>query len=162
MPEIELKLKSLECLKQSEKESDEIYLLVEEELFGQEEKTHRFPENDPQYWEMKAGETKETELTIYRGAIEGPSSFELDFREDDSAGLSSIPVFGKFLNKGIDEVQENEVGELKIFFDKDGNPTWKTGDDALEANGAEGNERIYHLRGAKAHYKALISATKVG
>jgi hypothetical protein len=159
MPSIELKLLSVECVKSSEKETDELFVELESELFGdRDEKVTRFPSGDAKHWSLKSGEKKELNLTLFNGSYEGSAKFEVEFKEDDSLGLGAIPVFGRFLNKGIEEIQDNEFGGLHVVADANGRLTWKSGDDTLGEEGADGTTRTFTLRGAGAHYKAVLSA----
>jgi hypothetical protein len=159
-PTAEVRILSLECLRQSEKDGDEIYCLFEGRGIPVYEIQQRFPQGRPNYWAFVNGQIAELDLVLFKGEISEPVEFRIELREDDTAGFSALPFLGPLITRGIDQVQENHIGQIKIQVHPNGAISWRAAS-ATTATAAiqEMNEQIrcYDLTGAQAHYRIKLS-----
>jgi len=154
---IDIILRSIECLTQSEKNEDELYCLVD--LVNVPE-AKRFPEGKPGYWVFKKGQKDKPELSLFSNTVNGAVEVGLDFREDDTGGLHTTPFLGDLMTKVADNMQHNEFGKLVIAVTDKGDITWKTGSYAMEEGKNTAEEKTFSLNGAKAEYMVTIAVKK--
>jgi hypothetical protein len=158
----ELMLQTVECVNSTEKESDELYIVVTLKQGANTVSTKRFPAEGPKnYWAFKNGQKQTLNLTI--AEINDPKTdytIEIDFREDDTHGLSAVPLLGGIFTKLTDSAQNNEIGTLNIVLNQAGEVKWQAAKRSVVDIPDRQGEFAFELVGGSAEYKVVLACHK--
>jgi hypothetical protein len=158
----ELMLQTVECVNSTE-ESDELYIVVTVKQGANTLNTKRFPAEGPKnYWAFKNGQKQTLNLII--AAVNDPQTdytIEIDFREDDTHGLSAVPLIGGIFTKVVDSAQNNEIGTLNVMINQAGEIKWKAAKRSVVDIPERQGEFAFELVGGSAEYKVVLAYRKI-